>query len=69
MDVLKYILILVITCMISVPFLSFLFSWCCSIYFTRKMKFVAQVTEGLAKAVTVFSEKMEKKDDSNSDVQ
>ncbi len=67
MDILNYVLVLVITCMILVPALSFLFSWCCSIYFTRMTKYVADIAGALAKIVngmTITAKKEQNNDPS-----
>lgn len=61
MDILNYIVKLVITLMIVVPFLSFLFSWCCSIYYTRKTKYTADIAAGVAKVLSETVEKIQVK--------
>ena len=64
MDILSYILNLVITCMIIVPFVCFAVNVSCDIYFKHKAKFMGAMAGGLAKALDEALKKMkEKKDD------
>lgn len=64
MDILNYILILVITCMIILPFIGFAVSISCDIYFKHKAKFMAAMANGFAKAAEEAVKKIkEKKND------
>lgn len=64
MELLNYILNLVITCMIIVPFIGFAVSISCDIYFKRKAQFMSGMAAGLAKALEETLKKMkEKKND------
>ena len=55
MHPISYVLCLVTTLFILIPALAFLFSWCCSIYFTNKRKYMADVLNGLVKALNGLS--------------
>lgn len=64
MDILNWVLYLVITCMIVVPFIGFTMSIVCDIYFKHKMKFIAGMVNGMAKGLDEALKKMkEKKND------
>lgn len=64
MDILNYILNLVITCMIIVPFICFAVNVSCGIYFKHKARFMGGMAGGLAKTLDEFLKKAkEHKDD------
>ena len=64
MDILNYVLYLVITCMIIVPFICFTVNVSCDIYFKHKAKFMGAMAGGFAKAVEEAVKKMkEQKND------
>ena len=64
MDILNYVLTLVITCMIVVPFIAFAVSLSCGIYFKHKAKFMGAMANGMAKGLNEALKKMkEKKND------
>jgi len=64
MDILNWVLYLVITCMIIVPFIGFAVSICCDIYFKHKARFISGMANGMAKGLEEALKKMkEKKND------